>query len=45
MPKICEKWLNYLTNSLNMWELTQRFWEMAKIFGEWLRYMWHGLCI
>ena len=22
-----------------MWELTQRFWEMAKIFGKWLRYM------
>ena len=20
-----------------MWELTQRFWEMAKIFGIWLR--------
>ena len=25
-----------------MWELTQRFWEMARIFGKWLRYMRHG---
>ena len=25
-----------------MWELTQRFWEMAKIFGKWLRYMRQG---
>ena len=25
-----------------MWELTQRFWEMTKIFGKWLRYMRHG---
>ena len=24
------KWLKYLTNGLNMWELTQRLWEMAK---------------
>ena len=22
MPRICQKWLNYLTNGLNMWELT-----------------------
>ena len=28
-----------------MWELTQRFWEMAKIFGKWLRYMRHGQSI
>ena len=26
-----------------MWDLTQRIWEMAKIFGKWLRYMRHGL--
>ena len=25
-----------------MWELTQRFWEIAEIFGKWLRYMRHG---
>ena len=33
------KWLNYLTSGLNVWELTERFQEMAKIFGKWLRYM------
>ena len=41
MDQIYEKWLKYLTNFLNMWELTQRFWERAKIFGKWLRYMRH----
>ena len=45
MPKICWKWLNYLTNVLNMWELTQRFGETAQIFGKWLRYIGHGLSI
>ena len=29
--KYMGKWLKYLINGLNMWELTQRFWEMAKI--------------
>ena len=28
-----------------MWELTQRFWEMAKILVKWLQYMGHGLTI
>ena len=45
MPKICGKWLNYLTNGLNMFKLAERFWEMAKIFGIWLRYVAHGLSI
>ena len=35
MAEVFDEWLN-------MWELTQRFWEMAKIFGKWLRYMMHG---
>ena len=39
------KWLKNLTNGLNMQELAQRFWEMAKIFGKQLRYMRHGLSI
>ena len=31
IAKIFGKWLKYLTNRSNyMWELTQRFWEMAK---------------
>ena len=42
MTQIYGKWLNYLANGLNMWELTQRFWEMAKIFGKRLRYITHG---
>ena len=52
MTYICGKWLKYvvkslkyLTNGLNMWELTKRFREMAKIFVKWLRYIWHGLSI
>ena len=39
------KWLKYLTNFLNMWELTQRFWEMAKIFVKRLRRIVHDLSI
>ena len=31
MAKICAKWLKYLRNGLNMWEMTQRF-------GKWLKY-------
>ena len=39
------KYLKHLTNGFNMWELTLRFYEMAKIFVKWLRYMGHGLSI
>ena len=28
-----------------MWELTQRFWEIAEIFRKWLRYKRHGKSI
>ena len=42
MAKLCVKWLKYLTNGLNMRQLTQRLWEMAKIFGKWLRQMTRG---
>ena len=42
MSQIYGKWLKYLTNGLNMSELTKRFWEMAKIFGKWLRCTTHG---
>ena len=30
MTQIYGKWLKYLTNGLNMCELTQRFWERLK---------------
>ena len=43
VSKIDGQLLKYLTNALNMWELTQRFWEMAKIFMKWLKYMGHSL--
>ena len=42
MTQICGKWLKYMGNALNMWELTKRFLEMAEIFGKLLRYMRHG---
>ena len=45
MTYVCGKQLKYLTNGLDLWELNQRFWEMAKIFVNWLRYMGHGLRI
>ena len=45
MAQIYAKWLKYLINGLNMWELTLRFSEMAKIFVKWLTYMGHGLSI
>ena len=45
MTYISGKLLKYLTNFLNMWQLTERFCEMAKIFVKWLRYMGHGLSI
>ena len=35
MARTYGKWLDFLTNDLNMSELTQRFWEMAKIFVKW----------
>ena len=34
MAQIYGKGLKYLTKGLNIWELMQRFWEMAKIFGK-----------
>ena len=34
MTQISVKWLKYLTNGLNIWVLTERFWEMTKIFGK-----------
>ena len=40
MTYICGKWQKYMGNGfngLNMLELTQTFWEMAEIFGKWLR--------
>ena len=37
-----EKRFKYLGNDVYMWGLTQRFWEMDKIFGKWLTYMRHG---
>ena len=43
MTQICEKWLkyvlkrlNYLTNGLKMWKMTQRF-------GKWPKYLGNGL--
>ena len=32
MAKIYGNWLKYLTNGLNIWELTLRFYEMTEIF-------------
>ena len=43
--KYVGKWLNYLTNRLKMWKLTQRFWkyrnisEMAQKHGARLKYL------
>ena len=45
IAEIYGKWLKYLTNGLNMCELTKRFWEMAKLFVKCLKYMGHGLSI
>ena len=43
MTQICgkwlkyeRKWLNYLTNGLKMWKMTQRF-------GKWPKYLGNGL--
>ena len=38
MPKVFDKRHNLLRNDLEIWEI-------AKIFGKWLRYMGHGLSI
>ena len=45
IAEICGKWLEYLTNSLNVAELTERFWKMDKTVVTWLRYMGRGLNI
>ena len=29
---ICGKWLKYLINGLNMWEMTYIYFEMAPVF-------------
>ena len=42
MAEEFDKRLKYVGSDVYMWELTQRFWEMARIFGKWLRYMRHG---
>ena len=34
--KYVEKWLNYLTNGLKMWKMTQRL-------GKWPKYLGNGL--
>ena len=34
--KYVGKWLNYLTNGLKMWKMTQRF-------GKWPKYLGNGL--
>ena len=33
---MCGKWLKYLTNGLNMWEMTQ-------IYEKWLKHVRNGL--
>ena len=38
MAKVCEKWIQFLRNGLNMWEMTQRF-------RKWLKYLGDGLDI
>ena len=38
MADVFDKRLNYVGNDLEIW-------EMAKVFGKWLRYMGHGLRI
>ena len=39
-----EKRPKYLGNDVDLWQMAQ-IWEMAKIFGKWLRCMGHGLSI
>ena len=45
IAKTYGKYRMYLTNGLNIWELTSRFWEIAKILVKWIKYMGHGLSI
>ena len=45
MPQICGE-MNYLFDKrLKKLENDFEIWEMAKIFGKWLRCMGHGLSI
>ena len=43
IAKTCLKWLQYLINGLNVWELTYIFWEMAPIFEKRLNYVGNDL--
>ena len=36
MTQICRKWLKYVGNDVDLWEI-------AKICGEWLKYLMNGL--
>ena len=46
MTQICGKWLKYMGNGLSIGKQLKYvgidFWEMAKLFLKWLRYMRHG---
>ena len=43
IANICGKWLKYLINGLNMWEMTYIFLEMAQVFEERLNYVGNDL--
>ena len=43
MRYICVKWLTYLRNGYNMWEMMQICAEMDQICGKCLKYLINGL--
>ena len=45
MAQICEKMTLLFDKRLKNVENDSEIWEMAKIFGKWLRYMGHGFSI
>ena len=43
IAQICGKWLQYLINGLNMWELTYIFGEIPPVFEKRLNYVGNDL--
>ena len=43
IAKVCGKWLKYLINGLNMWEMTYIYFEMAPVFEKLLNYVGNDL--
>ena len=45
IAKICGKWLKYLTNGLNVFQMTQISGKWPKYVRKWFKYLTNGLSL